>query len=331
MLFSDQNYETMPDPVKILSPLFLLLILNFIAPGTGWLSAQDMAKPFDNSHFITVDSVNFHFRTWNDSLKNPKGKVLLIHGFMASTFSWRENYDTLVKSNYKVIAVDLPGFGYSDRSLKVNQSQSNRARLLWDLLAELDQDDTTKWNLVGHSMGGGTAEAMALLHSERTKSLTIVDGMVFHKNENIQGAFVTASRNRQYNKIVSALVEKNVFTYNRVESLFKKNYGYIPDSTIVMGYLIPLMIEGSAESILSVFSNSREIINLDIHELEKIRVLVIWGEDDRTIKLKRGKRFVKNVPSAELKIIPGSRHDPMETHPKEFNGYMIMFLNTNNK
>jgi len=331
MFFLDQNYKTMPNPVKFLSPVFLLLILNFIAPGTGSLRAQDMAKPFSNSHFITVDSVNFHYRIWNDTLEKHRGKVVLIHGFMGSTFSWRENFDTLAKSNYKVIAVDLPGFGYSDRSLKVNQSQSNRARLLWDLLTELDQGDTVKWNLIGHSMGGGTAEAMALLRSERTKSLTIVDGMVFHKNENVQGAFVTASKNRQYNKIVSALVEKNVLTYNRVESLFKKNYGYIPDSTIVMGYLTPLLIEGSAESILSVFSNSREIINLDIRKLEKIQVLVIWGEKDRTIYPKRGKRFVKNVPSAELKIIPGSRHDPMETNPKEFNGYMIMFLNKNNK
>jgi 2-hydroxy-6-oxonona-2,4-dienedioate hydrolase len=321
----------MSRPLKLLSIICLLFILKIISPFPGNLSAQDIAKPFTNSHFITVDSVYFHYRIWNDTIKNPKGKVVLIHGFMGSTFSWRENYDTLAKSNYKIIAVDLPGFGYSDRSLKVNQSQSNRARLLWDLLTELDQGDTLKWNLVGHSMGGGTAEAMALLRSERTQSLTIVDGMVFLKNENVQGAFVIASKNKQYNKVVSYLVEKNVFTYNRVESLFKTNYGYTPDSTIVMGYLTPLLIDGSAESVLSVFSNSKEIINLDIRELEKFPVLVIWGEDDRTISLKRGKRFVKKVPSAELKIITGSRHDPMETNPKEFNGHLIMFLNMNNK
>jgi pimeloyl-ACP methyl ester carboxylesterase len=307
-----------------------LFILKIISPFPGNLSAQGIAKPFPNSHFITVDSVYFHYRIWNDTIKNPKGKVVFIHGFMGSTFSWRENYDTLAKSNYKIIAVDLPGFGYSDRSLKVNQSQSNRARLLWDLLAELDHGDTLKWNLVGHSMGGGTAEAMALLQSERTKSLTIVDGMVFLKNDNVQGAFVTASKNKQYNKVISTLVEKNVLTYNRVESLFKTNYGYTPDSTIVMGYLTPLLIEGTAESVLSVFSNSKEIINLDIRELEKLPVLVIWGEEDRTISLKRGKRFVKNVPSAVLKVIPGSRHDPMETNPDEFNRLLIAFLNKNN-
>jgi 2-hydroxy-6-oxonona-2,4-dienedioate hydrolase len=321
----------MPRPVKLLSPFCFLFILFFIDPCFINLSAQGLAKPFNNSHFIIVDSVNFHYRTWNDTIKNPKAIVALIHGFMGSTFSWRENIDTLVKSNYKIIAIDLPGFGYSDRSLKVNQSQSNRARLLWDLLAELDKGDSVKWNLVGHSMGGGTAEAMALMRAERTKSLTIVDGMVFLKNENVQGAFVTASKNKQYNKVISSLVEKNVFTYNMIERLFKKNFGYIPDSSIVMGYLTPLLIEGSAESVLSVFSNSKEIISLDIRELEKLPVLVIWGDKDRTIYLSRGKRFVRNVPSAELKIIPGSRHDPMETNPGEFNKHLIMFLNMNNK
>jgi 2-hydroxy-6-oxonona-2,4-dienedioate hydrolase len=320
----------MPRPGNLLCTICFLLILSFSAPLSN-LSAQDLAKPFSNSHFITIDSVNFHYRTWNDTIKSPKGIVVLIHGFMGSTFSWRENIDTLVKSNYKIIAIDLPGFGYSDRSLKVNQSQSNRARLLWDLLAKLDKGDSVKWNLVGHSMGGGTAEAMALMRAERTKSLTIVDGMVFLKNENIQGAFVTASKNKQYNKVLSSLVEKNVFTYNMIERLFKKNYGYIPDSSIVIGYLTPLLIEGSAESVLSVFSNSKEIISLDIRELEKLPVLVIWGEKDRTIYLSRGKRFAKNVPSAELKIIRESRHDPMETNSGEFNQHLIMFLNMNNK
>jgi len=321
----------MPGTYKLLSLICSWFILNFIGSDPGKFFAQDIAKPFRNSHFIIVDSVNFHYRIWNDGLEKPRGKVVLIHGFMGSTFSWRENFDSLVKSDYEVIAIDLPGFGYSSRDLKVNQSQSNRARLLWDLLAELDKKDTVKWNLVGHSMGGGTAEAMALVQPERTHSLTIVDGMVFLKNENVQGAFVTASKNKQYNKIISSLVEKNVLTYNRIESLFKKNYGYIPDSATVIGYLTPLLIDGSAESILSVFSNSKEIINLDSRELEKLPVLVIWGEDDRTISLKRGKRFVKNVPSAELKIIRKSRHDPMETNPKEFNSHLIMFLNKHNK
>jgi pimeloyl-ACP methyl ester carboxylesterase len=255
---------------------------------------------------------------------------LLVHGFLGSTFSWRENFDTLAKSNYKVVAIDLPGFGYSDRSLKVNQSHSNRARLLWDVLEILDREDTAKWNLVGHSMGGGTVEAMALIKPERTQTLTIVDGMVFLKNDDVQGAFVTLSRNKQYNKVFSSLVEKEVFNYKMIERLFRKNYGYTPDSSIVNGYLAPLLIEGSAESALSVFSNSREMIPLDIRDLGNIPVLVIWGTKDRTIYPRTGKRFVRKVPTAKMKFIAGAKHDPMETDPEEFNEFLITFLNKKN-
>ena len=321
----------MPRLAKLISLVSFLFLLYVIDPDLSTLYAQGLAKPFNNSHFIPIDSMNFHYRSWNDTLKNPKGKVVLIHGFMGSSFSWRENFDTLMKSGYKIIAVDLPGFGYSDRNLKVNQSQSNRARLIWELLTVLDNGDTVKWNLVGHSMGGGTVEAMALLRPERTKTLTIVDGMVFLKNENMQGAFVTWSKNKQYNKVVSALVEKDVFTYNMIERLLRKNYGYIPDSSIVNGYYNPLLINGSSESVISVFSNSKEIIHLKAQELDKLPVLVIWGKNDRTINLRRGKRFVRNIPMAELKVIPGSRHDPMETNPLAFNKHLIRFLNMNNK
>jgi pimeloyl-ACP methyl ester carboxylesterase len=91
-----------------------------------------------------------------------------------------------------------------------------------------------------------------------------------------------------------------------------------------------LLIDGSAESVLSVFSNSKEIVRLDIKDMEKIPVLVIWGKNDKTISLSRGKRFVKKVPSAEFIIIPEARHDPMETDPAVFNAHLVRFLNINN-
>jgi pimeloyl-ACP methyl ester carboxylesterase len=310
--------------------LLFIAILLWSAASFSGLCAQERTKPYRNSHFTKVDSVGFHYRLWNGNLESPKGKVILIHGFLGSTFCWRENYDTLARAGYKVLALDLPGFGYSERTTTVNQSQSNRARLIWDLLKAIDGQDTTRWNIVGHSMGGGAAEAMALMKPERTRTLTIVNGMVFLENDNIQGAFITLSRNKQYNRIFSSLVEKDVLTYGRVEKLLKKNYGFIPDSTVVNGYLTPLLIEGTAESVLSVFSNSKEIAELDVRTLTNTPVLVIWGRRDKTIGLSRGIKFVKNVPSSALVIIQHCRHAPMETNPAEFNGHLIRFLDSYN-
>jgi pimeloyl-ACP methyl ester carboxylesterase len=288
--------------------------------------SQPLSRPFGNSHFMTVDSIRFHYRTWNETLEHPRGKVLLVHGFCGSTFCWRYVFDTLVSQGFRVVAVDLPGFGYSERNAAINQSQSNRARLIWDLLDRIDGNDTTPWNIVGHSMGGGAVEAMALMDPGRVKNLVAVDGLLFAKNKNMQGAFITLSRKVPYNKVLVSFAEKNMITFNNVRRGLKKVYGRYPDTTEVQGYLDPLLIEGSAASVVSVWSNSKEVRHLNIDHLKRMPVLLIWGKKDRTIPLRYGKRFKREVPVAELKIIPDASHSPMETHPDKFNPILLEFL-----
>jgi 2-hydroxy-6-oxonona-2,4-dienedioate hydrolase len=111
---------------------FIFPLLGCSGLSVSCVFGQDTLKPYNNSSFLTVDSVRFHYRVWNGDVKQPAGKVFLVHGFCGSTYAWRNNIDTLVSLNYKVVAVDLPGFGYSERNVMINQSQSNRARLLWD-------------------------------------------------------------------------------------------------------------------------------------------------------------------------------------------------------
>ena len=309
--------------------IFLFTLFVTISSHAYTNTSIDSLKPFDNSRYFTVDSLIVHCRVWNDTMVHPRGKVLLVHGFIGSSFSWRENVDTLIKSGYYVVCVDMPGFGYSDRNPEFNQSQGNRATFLLKLIDMIDP--MVQWNLVGHSMGGGTVEAMALMRPDRIRSLTIVDGMVFLKSESMKGAFVTLSRNKQYKRAFSSVVKKNMFTYGMIERLSKKNIGYKPDSAFVLGYLEPLLLPGTAECVINVWANAKESEVLKAVGFSKFPILVVWGEKDKTIYLSKGKRFVKHVPSAELKIIPGAYHDPMETHPGIFNDYLVGFLNTTNE
>jgi 2-hydroxy-6-oxonona-2,4-dienedioate hydrolase len=309
---------------------FVFCFLGFTGFSGPCVFSQDTSKPFDNSSFLTVDSVRFHFRVWNGHSAKPAGKVFMVHGFCGSTFAWRKNCDTLAALNYKVVAVDLPGFGYSERNVKINQSQSNRARLLWDLLKQIDQDDTAGWNIVGHSMGGGTVEAMALMQPGRTRSLTIIDGMVFIRNRDLKGAFITASRWGKANKIFVSYARNNIINDRSLTRLLKKAYGYVPDSSLIEAYLKPLRIEGSAESIISVFSNADEICKLDASGLAKLPVMLVWGKKDRILSLQQGKKLQKAVPGIDLKVIPTAHHMAMETHPGSFNRYLVDFLKMNN-
>jgi pimeloyl-ACP methyl ester carboxylesterase len=313
---------------KLLWLFFLMISLPAIADTPH----RDIpAKPYENSHFAVIDSVRIHYRTWNDDLRNPKGKIVLIHGFCGSTFCWRYNYDTLSSAGYRVIAIDLPGFGYSGRNVKLNQSQSNRGRMIWELLKKIDGTDTTKWNVVGHSMGGGTAEAVALMNPERTKSLTIVDGMIFITNDNVNIGIVGLVNHPVYKKMLLSYTENHYLSFNNFRRELKSTYGFLPDTVTTLGYWEPLQIEGTAETVVNLLANSSEIQDLDAINLNQLPVLLIWGKKDKTIRLKNGKKLKRAVPSCELKVIHGARHMPMETHSLEFNTLLLEFLDRNNK
>jgi pimeloyl-ACP methyl ester carboxylesterase len=290
--------------------------LLFLLPLVTALPArsQPPQKPYDNSHYARPDSVTIHYRTWNGDLPNPKGKVLLIHGFCGSTFCWRNSYDTLVKSGYKVVAIDLPGFGYSERSATLNQSQSYRA----------------KWNIVGHSMGGGTAEAVALTEPSRTKSLTIVAGMVFVNNKDVNSVIVGLTNSKLYKSLLLSYMEHTYLSFHNFRKELKSIYGYLPDTATVNEFLKPMAIEGSAETVINLIANAKEIRPLNAEGLKDLNVLVIWGKKDKTIRLRNAKKLTRVATNIELKVIPDARHIPMETNPGEFNPLLMNFLNRYN-
>lgn len=312
--------------------LYIFIGILFAGPGFTAVHAQGKMpeKPYPNSAYITVDSISFHYRTWNSDLASPRGKIVIIHGFYGSSFCFRKNFDTLASLGYKVVSIDLPGYGYSDRDPGINQSQSNRARFLWDLLDTLDRGDTTRWNLMGHSMGGGTVEAMALMKPVRTKSLMIIDGMVFSKTTNKMLGLSSLIRMKWLTNIQVGMTERKITKYDYLERKLKKAYGRPPDSSEVMGYFIPLQIDGTAGAVVSNFDNAREVMKLHADSLKQIPVILIWGSDDKTIPYSVAKQFKRSHQWAEIIRIPGSAHIPMETNPAAFNRAAAGFLNKNN-
>ncbi|HNY01099.1 MAG TPA: alpha/beta hydrolase [Bacteroidales bacterium] len=314
-------------------PLLILAAYLLMLPAvTGHKPGRDIPpQPYSNSHFTTVDSIAIHYRTWNEHLARPKGKILLIHGFCGSTFCWRNNCDALAAAGYRVVTVDLPGFGYSGRSARVNQSQSNRARMIREVLDRIDQGDTTRWNIVGHSMGGGTAEAFALMYPLRTRSLIVVDGMVFIHNDNVTLNLVGLVNHPVYKKLLLSYAENSYLSFDNLRRTLKGTYGFIPDSATTLGYWEPLQVAGTAETIVNMLANSREIDNLHARDLGKTPVLIIWGKKDKTIRLSHGKKFRRAVSGSILRVIPDARHMPMETHANLFNATLLDFLEKNGR
>lgn len=304
----------MPLLLSFRSFVFLLLLL--LLPGIS--IAQTNHKPFENSHFDTIEGFSVHYRVWNGDLEHSPGKVFFVHGYAGSTFCFRNLYDTLESLGYKVVAADIPGAGYSSRSLDFNHSNSHRGKFLWKLLDRIDGEDTTGWIVVGHSMGAGAAEAMAILQPGRTNCLILIAGTLFRKTNNLGNTLFFMVRQKQVKKILVSYADKNIITYKRFNKLLKSGYGRVPDSTEVMGYFKPLEQEGSAEALINIYVNNREKENLDARTLTGVPAKAIWGTKDHWISLRSARMNFGIFPNFELVKIKGAGHMPMETHVQQF-------------
>lgn len=278
---------------------------------------------FENSNFVTVDSVELHYRIWQPDNNVPIGNILLIHGLGGSTFSWRNITRELSDLGYLVVAVDLPGFGLSQRKPAVKQSNNDRANIIWGLIADLGIPG--KWHLIGHSMGGGVVAAMVLQKPFKAFSLTLVAGS-FERNSGLISKLL--SRSGILRNITAKIFARFALSRKRIKSFLTSAYGKEPTSEEIEGYYLPLKIKNTYLTFANLLKNHSSDKELS-GKLDKINLptLCIWGRNDNWVPLGQGENIVDIIPNARFIVIDEAYHCPMETHPELFNIYLTDFLN----
>ena len=101
--------------------------------------------------------------------------VLLVHGIPTSSLLWRDVQPTLA-AEADVLAVDLLGYGKSGKPMEPPPSLPVQAALLVQLLEEEDLHDVL---VVGHDIGGGIAQLMAVERPERLAGLVLVNTIAY--------------------------------------------------------------------------------------------------------------------------------------------------------
>ncbi len=294
--------------------LFLLPVL--VANASG---------PFPNSHFVTVDNLELHYRVWEPGVETVKGNVLLVHGFSGSTFSWEEVADSLSRLGYLVVAADVPPFGYSDRKPRQNQSVTARATLFNAFLE--NRFPGNAWHIAGHSMGGGIVQAMALMEPERFVSVCFVAPTLFRKTEQSRrGVPPLWLRIPGLTTFAGHLAESWFLTENRIRSSLASAYGEDPSDKQVQAYLKPLSVPGTARAILNSARFSKELESLDVEKFS-VPALAVWGENDTWVSLGSRREIAESIAGLQLEVIEEAGHNPMETHFDAFMALWLTFLN----
>jgi pimeloyl-ACP methyl ester carboxylesterase len=245
-----------------------------------------------------------------------KGKPLVfLHGLGASSYTWHKIAPTLAKTN-RVIAIDLKGFGQSDKPLDGRYSVFDQARLVQDYIVRNNLSDAT---LVGHSYGGGVALAVALnMMDARQRNLSrliLIDSIAYRQPIPF---FFQVLRTPLIGQLGLSLIPPEV-QMERALSLAYYEEGKVTPET-VNNYASALYSEGGRHALLSTI----EALDPDqADELSKrykdlrLPTLVLWCHYDKIVPVRIGLRLASELPNARLEVMRRCGHIPHEEQPED--------------
>lgn len=136
----------------------VLLVFTLILPFACTAFAAKDFLPYPDSRFFDYGDYSIHYRII-PAKTTFKGRVLMLHGFLCSTYSWQNMAETLSAEGYECVLADLPNFGYSTRETD-SMAIIDREELIKQLMLTIAPAE--EWILAGHSMGGGVAINLAI-------------------------------------------------------------------------------------------------------------------------------------------------------------------------
>ena len=308
----------------ILTILALIVLIGpFLVPVPPLENTVPVEQLVDaDSKFVEVNGVNVHYKTWGEG----EPTFILLHGFGASLFSWREVTEPLSQLG-TVIAYDRPAFGLTERPLEWEGESPYGPQAQVDIVIGLmDELGVEKAILVGNSAGGTVSMQVALQHPERVEALILVDAAVY-----AGGGAPSWSRpilkTPQMNHI-GPLIARQLQAQG-VE--FIKTAWHDPSKItqdIFDGYQKPLQIANWDKALWQLTVASEESGLVERLAEITMPTLVITGDDDRIVPTEQSLRLADELPNAELKVIAQSGHLPHEEKPVEFMQSVTDFLST---
>ncbi len=246
--------------------------------------------------------------------------VVLIHGFAGSTFSWRFVIPDLAKA-HRVIAIDLPGFGFSDRGPGVDYSQTGQAERL---VALLDLLGIQRATLIGHSMGGAIAQRVAASHPERVERLILVAAVSAAQPRDV------ARRGRPAGPMfalvgVAQRSPRAMYAVGRRALPRMVHDAEYATEEVMRGYIDPLLIPGTVAAVRKMTAAAGEEAPAALSGISA-PTLVLSGASDRMIPPEQGLELAEAIPGARYLVIPEAGHLLAEERPEAFLEEVLAFL-----
>ncbi|MFE8702401.1 alpha/beta fold hydrolase [Cytobacillus sp. FJAT-54145] len=268
---------------------------------------------FTGSKLINGNDIYYEFYPHDQ----PKDTVLLIHGFLSSSFSFRRLIP-LLRREYNVISIDLPPFGKSGKSLNFTYSYENLAKSVIEFLRIMGFE---KVHLIGHSMGGQISlNILHLYPSMVNKAILLCSSGYLQRSKR---HLLLSSRIPFFHIYVKYHLARSGVLNNLKKVVHDQK---MIDDEMILGYTSPFL-EDDIFKALTRMIRDREG-DLTAEKLNSIETpcLLIWGEHDRVVPLNVGKRLNKDLKNSDLIVFKDTGHLVPEERPEDTTKYIREFI-----
>jgi pimeloyl-ACP methyl ester carboxylesterase len=245
--------------------------------------------------------------------------VVLIHGFGSSIYTWKDVIPALA-ARHEVIALDLPGFGESDRPAGLSLDDFPRA-----VVGLMDRLGVERAALVGNSLGGAIAAIVAATAPERVSGLVLIDAAGFNLEPEARPLVVRATTSWAA-PLLGLLPGKRLIVERSLREVFHDDA--LVSEERLAEYLAPAQRPGTFAAMRSLGLSLDAATSRVAETLGRVQAptLVIWGDDDRWIPLADAERFVAAIAGARKTVVPACGHMPQEEKPAEVARLLLEFV-----
>lgn len=295
--------------ILILLPFMIATTFGCEYLGMYTIPMAELKAKYANSEseIIQMDGMDIHYR---DEGQGPV--LILLHGVCSSLHTW-DGWTERLKGRYRIIRMDIPGFGLTGPAPDTSYYQIESAVKLFEKI--VDEMKLEKFSLAGNSLGGYISWNYALKHPEKVDHLILVDSVGFPQE--LPGLIAFASF--PIINIYARFIYPRFLVAGAVTEVFG-DQSKVTDK-IIDRYFELAMREGNKGATVDVFTEFRRLckdenLSRGISDL-KPPVLVMWGTKDIWTPYKYFENWKRALPTAKFIQYEGAGHTPMEEIPDE--------------
>ena len=305
-MHNEKEFEGFKSPMRLYKSMSLSAILListvFLAlaayglwePDLGFAELQKRYGS-TSSNVVNVDGMRIHYK---DTGPQDAPVLLFLHGFGSSLQTW-DVWAVTLEQKYRVIRLDLPGFGLTGPSPSNDYSELNDVSTLTQFVDKLGISDLS---VIGHSMGGKIAWTFAAAHPDRVKALVLMAPDGFPQPEAI-GTKPYAM------PAIMGLMKyclPRYFVRKSIEPAFANESAL--DDKMVSRYHDMLRAPGVRAAILE--RGNQTIYTDPVPRLKKIKAptLLLWGEEDKMIPSSNATSYAGVLAESKTVFIPKLGH-----------------------